>query len=172
VELNGCLNLKSICHQPNWAVKRTPTQAMASPFSWPVLVPSAPSVLRCRLPWALGLTCQHLIPASRLIEPNGQLAANAPQGTMTIKRLSTKGFGANAERVRVRLSSPPRNSKPPTRSRSAMFGIYRSFVMSAHQSHSKASFSAALPCRIHRPNWALQGTPPPPHASATPSARP
>ncbi len=45
----------SICHQPNWAVKRTPTQAMASPFSWPVLVPSAPSVLRCRLPWALGL---------------------------------------------------------------------------------------------------------------------
>ncbi len=43
-----------ICHQPNWAVKRTPTQAMASPFSWPVLVPFAPSVLRCRLPWALG----------------------------------------------------------------------------------------------------------------------
>ena len=26
---------------PNWAVKRTPTLAMASPFSWPVLVPSA-----------------------------------------------------------------------------------------------------------------------------------
>ena len=28
-------------HQPNCAVKRTPTLAMASPFSWPVLVPSA-----------------------------------------------------------------------------------------------------------------------------------
>ena len=26
---------------PNWAVKRTPTLAMASPSSWPVLVPSA-----------------------------------------------------------------------------------------------------------------------------------
>ena len=26
---------------PNWAVKRTPTLAMASPFSWPVSVPSA-----------------------------------------------------------------------------------------------------------------------------------
>jgi len=36
---------------PNWAVKRTPTQAMASPFSWPVLVPCAPAVLRRRLPW-------------------------------------------------------------------------------------------------------------------------
>ena len=36
---------ESQCHafgpQPNWAVKRTPTLAMASPFSWPVLVPSA-----------------------------------------------------------------------------------------------------------------------------------
>ena len=38
-------------HQPNWAVKRTPTLAMASPFLWPVLVPYAPSVLRRRLPW-------------------------------------------------------------------------------------------------------------------------
>jgi hypothetical protein len=36
---------------PNWAVKRTPTLAMASPSSWPVLVPCAPSVLRRRLPW-------------------------------------------------------------------------------------------------------------------------
>jgi len=27
--------------QPNWAVKRTPTLAMPSAFSWPVLVPSA-----------------------------------------------------------------------------------------------------------------------------------
>ena len=27
--------------QPNWAVKRTPTQAMPSAFSWPVLVPYA-----------------------------------------------------------------------------------------------------------------------------------
>ena len=26
---------------PNWAVKRTPTLAMASPFSWPVSVPYA-----------------------------------------------------------------------------------------------------------------------------------
>jgi hypothetical protein len=26
---------------PNWAVKRTPALAMASPSSWPVLVPSA-----------------------------------------------------------------------------------------------------------------------------------
>jgi hypothetical protein len=26
---------------PNWSVKRTPTLSMASPFSWPVLVPSA-----------------------------------------------------------------------------------------------------------------------------------
>ena len=25
--------------QPNWAVKRTPTRAMASPLSWPLLVP-------------------------------------------------------------------------------------------------------------------------------------
>ena len=24
---------------PNWAVKRTPTRAMASPLSWPLLVP-------------------------------------------------------------------------------------------------------------------------------------
>ena len=40
--------------QPNWAVKRTPTQAMPSAFSWPVLVPYAPSVLRRRLPRALG----------------------------------------------------------------------------------------------------------------------
>ena len=145
---------------------------MPSAFSWPLLVPYAPAVLRRRLPWALGLTCQHLNPASRLIEPNGQLAANAPEGTMTSKRLSTKGFGANAELVLVRLSSPPRNSKPPTRSRSAMFGTYRSFVMSAHQSHRKASFSAALPSQIHRPNWALQGTPPPLRAAATPSTRP
>ena len=35
---------------PNWAVKRTPTQAMPSAFLWPVLVPYAPSVLRRRLP--------------------------------------------------------------------------------------------------------------------------
>ncbi len=37
--------------RPNWSVKRTPTQAMPSAFSWPVLVPYAPSVLRRRLPW-------------------------------------------------------------------------------------------------------------------------
>src|SRR5690606_33677939 len=40
---------------PNWSVKRTPTRAMPSAFSWPLLVPFAPSVLRRRLPWALGL---------------------------------------------------------------------------------------------------------------------
>jgi len=42
-------NQSSICHQPNRAVKRTPTRAMASPLSWPLLVPCAPSVLRRRL---------------------------------------------------------------------------------------------------------------------------
>ena len=39
---------------PNITVKPTPTLAMASPSSWPVLVPCAPAVLRRRLPWALG----------------------------------------------------------------------------------------------------------------------
>jgi hypothetical protein len=34
-------NAKAPKPAPNWAVKRTPTLAMASPFSWPVLVPSA-----------------------------------------------------------------------------------------------------------------------------------
>ena len=41
--------------RPNWAVKRTPTRAMPSAFSWPLLVPCAPSVLRRRLPGALGV---------------------------------------------------------------------------------------------------------------------
>ena len=52
----GCrvLNALYCAHQPNRAVKRTPILAMASPFYWPVLVPYAPSVLRRRLPWALG----------------------------------------------------------------------------------------------------------------------
>jgi hypothetical protein len=40
---------------PNWAVKRTPTLAMASPFSWPVLVPYVPAVLQRRLPLALAV---------------------------------------------------------------------------------------------------------------------
>ncbi len=35
---------------PNWAVKGTPPKAMPSAFSWPLLVPSAPAVLRCPLP--------------------------------------------------------------------------------------------------------------------------
>ena len=35
---------------PNCAVKGTPTKAMPSAFSWPLLVPSAPAVLRCPLP--------------------------------------------------------------------------------------------------------------------------
>ena len=34
-------NTKAQNPAPNWAFKRTPTLAMASPFSWPVLVPSA-----------------------------------------------------------------------------------------------------------------------------------
>ncbi len=47
----------------------------------------------------------------------------------------------------------------------------------AHRAHQAgASCAGSLPahqlCYFHRPNWSLQGTPPPPHASATPSARP
>ncbi len=35
-----CLRQTFHCaHQPNWAVKRTPTRAKASPLSWPLLVP-------------------------------------------------------------------------------------------------------------------------------------
>ena len=53
----GAMHMQPFAFQPapNWAVKRTPTQAMPSAFSWPVLVPCAPAVLRRRLPWALGL---------------------------------------------------------------------------------------------------------------------
>ena len=36
--------------QPNCAVKGTPTKAMPSAFSWPLLVPSAPAVLQRPLP--------------------------------------------------------------------------------------------------------------------------
>ena len=32
--------LLATANAPNWAVKPTPTLAMASPFSWPVSVPS------------------------------------------------------------------------------------------------------------------------------------
>ena len=39
--LLSCLASPQLKMRPNWAVKRTPTLAMASPFSWPVLVPSA-----------------------------------------------------------------------------------------------------------------------------------
>ena len=37
----GLLVLASLgtCHLPNWAFKRTPTWAKASPLSWPMLVP-------------------------------------------------------------------------------------------------------------------------------------
>ncbi len=47
----------------------------------------------------------------------------------------------------------------------------------AHRAHQAGascagSLAAQRPCYLHRPNWALQGTPPPVHASATPSARP
>ena len=44
----------------------------------------------------------------------------------------------------------------------------------AHQADASCacSLAAQRPCYFHRPNWALQGTPPPLFASATPSARP
>ena len=47
----------------------------------------------------------------------------------------------------------------------------------AHRAHQAGascagSLAAQRPCYLHRPNWALQGTPPPVHASDTPSARP
>jgi len=47
----------------------------------------------------------------------------------------------------------------------------------AHRAHQAGapcagSLAAQRPCYFHRPNWALQGTPPQAHASATPSARP
>jgi len=48
---------------------------------------------------------------------------------------------------------------------------------SAHCTHQAGascagSLAAQRPCYLHRPNWALQGTPPPVHASAMPSGRP
>ena len=44
----------------------------------------------------------------------------------------------------------------------------------AHQAEASCagSLAAQVPCYLHRPNWALQGTPPPVRASASPSARP
>jgi hypothetical protein len=47
----------------------------------------------------------------------------------------------------------------------------------AHRAHQAGascagSLAAQAHCYFHRPNWALQGTPPPVHASATPSGRP
>ncbi len=47
----------------------------------------------------------------------------------------------------------------------------------AHRAHQAGascagSLAAHRLCYWHRPNWALQGTPPPLRASATPSARP
>ena len=33
--------VNAMAASPNWAFKRTPTLAMASPFLWPVSVPSA-----------------------------------------------------------------------------------------------------------------------------------
>jgi hypothetical protein len=50
-------------------------------------------------------------------------------------------------------------------------------AIAAHRAHqASASYAGSLaaqrPCYFHRPNWALQGTPPPLHASATPSGRP
>ena len=53
---NGAQHQRPKISAPNRAVKRTPTQAMPSASSWPVLVPCAPAVLRRRLPWALGTT--------------------------------------------------------------------------------------------------------------------
>ncbi len=47
----------------------------------------------------------------------------------------------------------------------------------AHRAHQAGascagSLAAQRPCYLHRPNWALQGTPPPVRASAKPSGRP
>ncbi len=47
----------------------------------------------------------------------------------------------------------------------------------AHRAHQACascagSLAAQRPCYLHRPNWALQGTPPPLLASASPSERP
>jgi len=47
----------------------------------------------------------------------------------------------------------------------------------AHRTHQAnascaGSLAARRLCYCHRPNWALQGTPPPLRASATPSGRP
>ena len=47
----------------------------------------------------------------------------------------------------------------------------------AHRAHQAGascagSLAAQRPCYLHRPNWALQGTPPPVLASAAPSGRP
>ena len=46
------VNNRTPIHKPNWAFKPTPTLAMASPFSWPVLVPYA---LRAPAPVNLGV---------------------------------------------------------------------------------------------------------------------
>jgi hypothetical protein len=48
---------------------------------------------------------------------------------------------------------------------------------SAHRAHQAGascagSLAAQALCYLHRPNWALQGTPPRLRASAMPSARP
>ena len=48
---------------------------------------------------------------------------------------------------------------------------------SAHRAHQAVascagSLAAHRLCYLRRPNWSLQGTPPPLHASAMPSARP
>jgi hypothetical protein len=44
----------------------------------------------------------------------------------------------------------------------------------AHQANASCAGSLAAHwlCYLHQPNWALQGTPPPLHASAMPSVRP
>ena len=47
----------------------------------------------------------------------------------------------------------------------------------AHRAHQASascagSLAAQALCYLHRPNWALQGTPPPVPASVTPSGRP
>ena len=47
----------------------------------------------------------------------------------------------------------------------------------AHRAHQAGascvgSLAAQRLCYLHRPNLALQGTPPPAHASATPNGRP
>src|SRR3989344_4952948 len=101
------LRLKHLNHTkkaPNWAVKRTPTQAMPSAFSWPVLVPSAPAVLRRRLPWALG---PHLKPC---VSPSFEGSACARLAL--IARLHARHQQVGCLSLKA-VSKPPRHAQQP-----------------------------------------------------------